>query len=139
MRVNARSIFIFLFLVCFVIALAGGLLWANLNFVQRVPGGVDFIVLWKGARNFMMQDVTPYGTLTTLNIQNIVYGRAARPSEPPLRVGMPFYDVLLFMPFGAMSDLPLARALWMIVLEAALAGLIVVSLQLSRWKPAPTS
>jgi hypothetical protein len=137
MRVNARFFFIYLFLAFFVIALAGGLLWANLNFVQRVPGGADFIVLWKGARNFMMQDLTPYGTLTTLNIQNIVYGRAARPSEPPLQVGMPFYDVLLFMPFGAMSDLSLARAFWMIALEAALAGLIVVSLQLSRWKPAP--
>ncbi len=137
MRINARSIFSFLFFALLIISLAGGLFWANLNFVQRVPGGADFTILWKGARNFMMQGVTPYGTLTTLNIQNLVYGRAARPDQNPLRVGAPFYIVLLFMPFGAIADLAIARALWMMALEAALVGLVFLSLHLSRWKSGP--
>jgi hypothetical protein len=135
MRINVRSVFLSLFFAFFVLAMAGGLLWANLVFVKHAPSGVDFTILWKSTRNFMMQDVTPYGTLTTLNIQTLVYGRPARLDENPLRVNVPFFDILLFMPFGAIGDIALARASWLVVLELGLAGVMFLSLHVSRWKP----
>ena len=143
---NGRAIALSLFLVVVITGLVGGLTWANLYFAHRYIGGQDFVGLWKGAQNLLMQGVTPYGKLTTLyvtpygelttiNIQSLVYGHAAVPGEDPLRVNQPFYIVLLFIPLGVIQDLDLARAIWMAFLEIGLMGLIVLSIQLSQWRP----
>ena len=73
---NARTVFLFIFLIFFVIAVLGGLFWANLNLINPVPGGAEFIVPWKAMQNFMMSGVTPYGEFTALNIQNLIYNHS---------------------------------------------------------------
>ena len=132
---NARNIFIGLFLVFLTIAVGGGLFWANLNFVQRVPGGEEFIVPWKAMQNFMMQGVTPYGELTRLNIQTIIYKRPLLPGQYPYNVNIPLFMLIFYLPLAWISDLVLARAIWLLILEAGLFGVVLLSLRLARWRP----
>jgi hypothetical protein len=132
---NTRNFFTILFLICFVTAMVGGLFWANLNFVQRVPGGADFIVPWKAIRNFVMVGVTPYGELTNLNIQSIIYDQPLLPGQYPYKVNLPLFVLMLFLPFGWISDLSLARAVWMIFLEGSILGVVFLFIRLCRWSP----
>ena len=131
---NARSIFTFLFLIFFVIAALGGLFWANLNLINHVPGGADFIVPWKAMQNYMMDGVTPYGELTGLNIQNLIYKHPLAANEFPYHVNIPLFMLLLYIPFAWIKDLALSRAIFMIILEVGTLGVVLLALRLARWK-----
>jgi hypothetical protein len=134
MHFNPRLIFLALFFLFFVVALTGGLLWANLNFVQRVPGGGEFFVLWKSGQNFLLRGDVPYQDLTR-QLQDFVYGQTAPPGEALPRLSMPIYLLLIFSPFAIIQDPLLARAVWMVFLEILLFGLVLLVIQLTRWKP----
>lgn len=136
MRFNLRLIFLGLFSLFFGTAVAGGLLWANLNFVQQVPGGGEFYVLWQGTRNFMFQGSLPYEDLT-LQVKELVYGPDAQPAkgEELRRFNLPLYLVFLYIPFALIEDPLLARAVWMVFLEFELLGLVLLVFQLIQWKP----
>ena len=130
----ARNIFLGLFLLFFTISVGGGLFWGNMNFVQRVPGGADFIVPWKAAQSLMLNGDSPYGENTSRSIQQIIYGHPALPGQYPYRASLPLNFLMLFFTLGWIRSLPLARAIWMILLEIALCALVFISLRLARWK-----
>lgn len=132
---NTRNIFIILALLFLITAVGGGLIWANMNFIQHTPGGEEFIVPWKAIRNFSMEGITPYGELTTLNIQTMIYKRPLLPGQYPYRVNLPFFMLMLFLPFGWFSDLTIARSIWMVFLEVGLIGVVLLSIRLARWRP----
>lgn len=134
MRFNLRLIFVALFILFFIAALMGGLLWANLNFVHRVPGGADFFVLWKSGQEFLLQGNIPYQDLTR-ELQGLVYGHAAPRGESLPRLSLPLYLLLVFSPFALVRDAWLARAIWMAFLEIELFGLVFLLIQLVHWKP----
>jgi len=124
-----------IFILAFIIAMGGGLFWANLNFVQHVPGGADFIVPWKAMRNLMMDEVSPYGETTGRQIQNLIYQRSVQPGQYPYHVNVPLHLLILYFPLSWLGDLAVARAIWMVLLEISLFGVVLFSLRLSRWKP----
>ncbi|HEY3310470.1 MAG TPA: glycosyltransferase 87 family protein [Anaerolineales bacterium] len=132
---NLRNILTLLFLFFFIVAAGGGLFWANLNFTQRVPGGADFIVPWKAMQNFMMQGVTPYGELTTLNIQSLIYDRPLPAGQYPYRANIPLFMLLFYLPFAWIREFVLARAIWLMLLELGLFGVVLISLRMARWNP----
>lgn len=116
------------------VAIAGGLLWANLNFVQKMPGGSNFYVLWQGTRNFSVQGNLPYADVTK-QIERYVYGVGAKP-HPSLRLfDLPLYLVLFYFPFALIQDPFWARAIWMVFLQFELFGLVLLTFQLIRWRP----
>lgn len=127
-----RNTFIVLFFVFFAIAMLGGLFWANLRYVQGSPTSLEFLPIWKGANNLLVEGLTPYGEFTTYEIQKMAYGRAAGPGEPPLRVSLPLPLLLLFLPLGAFADMELARAAWMLILEISLVLLLIFSVRLAQ-------
>jgi hypothetical protein len=128
-----RNTFTVLFLAFFLISTLGGLFWANLVYVQRSPTSLDFLPLWKGLNNLLIEGLPPYGEFTTYEIQKLAYGRAAGPAEMPLRVGLPFSNLLIFLPLGAFGDVELAQAAWMVILELGLLLLAFFSLRLAQW------
>ena len=113
------------------------LTWGNLVFTRANPGGNDFLVHWMGARMFITQGVSPYSDETAIEIQKFAYGRPARPGEHELRVAYPFYSIFVFLPFSLIPDYPIARALWMTLLEAGLIALSFISMRLVNWRPPP--
>jgi hypothetical protein len=108
--------------------------WANYIFVQENPGGNDFLVHWVGTRALMVDGLSPYSDTVAERIQTLAYGRPAEPGEHELRVAYPLYSGLIFLPYALIADYDLARAVWMTALEAALIGLVFLSLNLTRWK-----
>jgi hypothetical protein len=130
----ARNLFQGLFWVFFVICIGGGLFWVNLNFARQVPGGTDFISPWRGIQNFAMSEASPYGEGTALDLQMVIYGRLAQPGEYPHRVDWPFHLLIFLLPFASLHDLTLARALWMLVLEAALLTTAFLTFSATRWR-----
>ena len=64
---SARDVISLIFFSLFNLALVGGLLWANLHFAQRQAGGIAFLPLWKGAQNFVYQELDnlnlPYSSI----------------------------------------------------------------------------
>lgn len=128
------------FVFFLTVAVLGGLFWANTLYARENPGGRAFLVPWLAGQTFLdygnqgpARD--PYGIPTAQRAQLQLYGRLAEAGEDPLRLHLPFFVELFFFPFSLIRDSALARGLWMLLLEAALAGLAALSLRLSGWRP----
>jgi hypothetical protein len=118
-----------------VVIFLGGLTWANHYYSARNPGGNDFLVHWMGTRSLLVDGLSPYSDEVAGRIQNLVYGRLAQAGEHQLRVAYPLYSIVVFLPFALIPDYPMARALWMTVLELGLIGTAVLSIRLANWRP----
>ncbi len=119
-----------------ILGLVGAvLLVVNVRYARANPGGTDFLVHWVAARRVLFQGESPYSENVALEIQRRIYGRPARPGEHEQRVVYPLYSVVLFAPFAMVPDFPLARAIWMTVLELALVGTLGLGLWLVDWSP----
>jgi len=124
------------FIVAFLLVIiALGLIWANFEYATKNPGGNDFLVHWVAAQNFTYDGTSPYSEITVLDIQNLVYGRAAKVGEHELRPSYPLYSVFLFLPFGLIKNYFIARALWMTLLEISLLFSVFISIKVAQWKP----
>ncbi|MPM52755.1 hypothetical protein SDC9_99517 [bioreactor metagenome] len=126
-----------LYISLFTILAFSLLTLANYQFASTNPGGNDFLVHWMGTRNFVTEGTSPYSDETALNIQTLIYGRAAQEGEHEMRVAYPLYSIFLFLPFALIKDYVLARALWMSVLEISLVLITILSLRLTFWKVRP--
>ena len=111
------------------------LLALNIYLARILPGGEWFYLRWSGARAFLFEQVEPYGTEIAQRVQELIYGRNAASNEYPFVLNDPFYIVLLYTPLALISDFTLARAVWMLLSEAALVGAILFALNLSEWQP----
>lgn len=133
-RVNKSAILVVLVIGLVVSALIG-LSWVNYRYTVENPGGNDFLVHWVGMRALIMDDLSPYSDEVALRIQTAAYGRAALPGEHELRVAYPLYSGILFTPFAMIEEYPLARALWMTLLEISLLGTALLSMRIAGWRP----
>jgi hypothetical protein len=128
---------VFTLLVIVGLVLLALLTWGNYRFAKDNPGGNDFLVHWVGTRSLVTQGLNPYSDEVALKIQNMAYGRPAKPGEHELRVAYPLYSIVVFLPFALIGDFTMARAVWMTALEAGLILLTILSLRLARWKLNP--
>jgi hypothetical protein len=119
-----------------VLAIITGLGIANYQFVLETPGGNDFLPRWVGASYWLVQGINPYDPQVSLAAQRMIYGRAADPTqnEDIAHFVYPLPSMIFFAPFGLLPY-PVARAVWMTLLEIGLALLISVGVQLAGWKP----
>lgn len=129
-----QNLFPLAFLILVIAALLSGFYWANLKFIQTSQGGMDFIVPWKAMQNFMMQGITPYGTLTSLNIQTLIFGHMASPGQNIFGVNIPLNYLVFYFPLSWISDLTIARSIWMVFQELSFFLIVFITLKLVRWK-----
>jgi hypothetical protein len=120
------ALFVFLVVLCV----------ANYSFVRQSPGGNDFLARWTGAYYWLVEGVNPYDEEVSLAAQTMIYGRPADPSkgEDIAHFVYPLPAMLFFGPFGLLP-FPIARAIWMTLLEICLVVLGLISLRLARWSP----
>jgi len=116
------------------LAVLTGLIWANMRFARTYPGEKDFLVPWLGARTFLQYGISPYDPSAAERAQIIYYGRLSLAGEDPLRLGVPFPVLLIYLPLALMSNYALARGVWMTILELALTALAFITLRLISWK-----
>jgi len=109
---------------------------ANYRFSLQQPGGNDFLARWTGAHYWLVRGTNPYDPEVSVAAQRMIYGRAADPEmgEDVAHFVYPLPAMLFFGPFGLLSY-PLARALWMTLLEIGLPVLVFLSLRTLTWSP----
>lgn len=127
----------YVLLIALVIAGLVGLIAVNLRYASENPGGNDFIPRWLGTRLVLIEGQSPYSEQTTQQIQQVIFGRLARPDEDQSLFVYPFYSILLFAPFSVIKEFATARALWMTFLELSLLLMVVISLKLTNNRFSP--
>jgi hypothetical protein len=139
----------------------GLLLAVNALLAQRLPGGEWLFLRWSAARAFLAETIgaddglkggrsMPEAQLSALNrfvdpysgeiaqrTQDLVYGRVAFSSEYNYVLNDPFFILLFYTPLALIRDFVLARGIWMLLSEIALAGSVLLALNLSEWQPPP--
>ena len=128
---SVEEIRFLILLLIFILAM----LAFNMYLARTLPGGEWLYLRWSGARAFLIEKIEPYGTEISQRVQDIVYGRFATESEYAFVLNDPFHIVLLYAPLALFSDFTLARAIWMLLSEAALVGIILFTIDLSEWQP----
>lgn len=121
--------------ILLLLIIVGLLLFGNLQYTAKNPGGNDFLVHWVGTQSFVKEGISPYSDDVALRIQNLVYGRPAQAGEHELRVAYPFYSVFLFLPFSLIEDFTIARAFWMTALEILIIISTFMMIRMVNWKP----
>jgi len=109
---------------------------ANYRLAVQAPGGNDFLARWVGANQWLVHGLDPYSPQVSQEAQTLIYGRPAEreAGEDVAHFAYPLFSMLFFGPFG-LIPYPLARALWMTLLEVGLPVLAILSIQLCGWKP----
>jgi hypothetical protein len=111
--------------------------WATWRFFTLpVPGGNDFVAHYTAWEAYFRFGHNPYSDEAILNTQLAIYGRPALPDEDQNRLTYPFYSVIVHGPF-VLLDLALARAVYMVLLQAALIAGVALVLRLVGWRPPP--
>lgn len=133
---NNIPVWLSVLLLLIFLGLIFGLTYANYQFAINSPGGNDFLARWTGAHYWIVEGVNPYAPEVSLAAQRMIYGRPADPGagEDVAHFVYPLPAMLFFAPFGLLSY-PVARALWMTVLEIGLPLLAILSVFTARWKP----
>jgi hypothetical protein len=123
-------------IIILAVTILGVLYYTNYQFVLREPGGNDFLARWMGAKSWLVDGLSPYDPEVSLQSQEIIYGRPARPEdgEDIAHFVYPLPAMIFFGPFG-LIPYTIARAIWMTLLEIALPLLTWVGIRLSGWKP----
>jgi hypothetical protein len=107
--------------------------WATWQyFTIPVPGGNDFLAHYSVWDLYINEGVNPYSDEAALYTQELIRGRPAEPGEDQNRLTYPFYSILIHGPF-TFIDYSLARAIYMTVLQIAIAIGVVLTLQLLTW------
>ncbi|MBN2118352.1 MAG: DUF2029 domain-containing protein [Anaerolineales bacterium] len=122
-------------LLLFALFLLIALLAADVALARVLPGGEWFFMRWSGARAFLVEKIGPYSTEVAQRTQEVAYGRPAFSSEYGYVLNDPFYLVMLYSPLALIWDFTLARGLWMLFSQAALAGIVLFAFNLSEWQP----
>lgn len=122
-------------LLLLALLILAGLLALNIYLARTLPGGEQFFLRWSGARAFLIEHIEPYSSTIADRTQNVAYGRGAFSGEYPYVLNDPFYIVLLYIPLALFSDFAIARALWMLLSEAALLGVLYSVVRAFDWEP----
>lgn len=118
-----------------LLLLAVSYTWATwYSFTRRVAGGNDFLTHYAAWEAYLKDGVSPYSDQAGLYAQQAIYGRPALPGEDQNRLIYPFYSIILHGPF-VYIDYAVARAIYMILLQAALFAGVVITLDLVHWRP----
>lgn len=125
------------------------ILFLNIYLARTYKGGEWLYLRWSGARAFLFKSAEPYGSTVAHRVQLLVYGREAYLNEYPYVLNDPFYIVLLYTPLAILSeavslffpsfapagDFGLAHAVWMLLSQAAVVGIILLSIRFCEWQP----
>lgn len=109
---------------------------ANYRFVLEAPGGNDFLARWVGAHSWLVEGINPYDPEVSLLTQEMIYGRPANPSEGEdiAHFAYPLPAMVFIAPFGLLPY-PVARAVWMTLLEVLLPLLALIGTRIAHWTP----
>ncbi len=129
---SRRSSLFFAVQVALAILVLVGLGWANYRYSQGNLIAHDFLTKWASERVYATQGFQPYTTQAWEAGARLLPG--IHTGSGPFFAN-PFYSLFIILPFALVPDPILAQAFWLLVLELAIALLLVASLSTMQWKP----
>jgi hypothetical protein len=89
-----------------------------------------------GAKFWIEEGISPYDAQVSLETQEVIYGRPARPEqgEDIAHFAYPLPSMIFFAPFGLLP-FQTARAIWMTILELGLIFLTTLGFLIAKWNP----
>ncbi len=130
-RLRPAEIITFVAAILIFVGLLG---YANYRYAKNNPGGNDFIPRWLGTRLLLTDGQSPYSEETTQATQHLIFGGPARPDQDKSLFAYPLYSILIFLPYSLISDLVVARALWLTTLQVSLIITALTSSRLVNWR-----
>jgi hypothetical protein len=125
---------IVLIAVLLIIIVAIVYTWATWQyFTIPVPGGNDFLAHYSVWDLYIKEGVNPYSDEAALYTQNLIRGRPAEIGEDQNRLTYPFYSILVHAPF-TFIEYPLARAIYMTLLQGAVVLSVILTIRLLNWR-----
>ncbi|MBN1221446.1 MAG: DUF2029 domain-containing protein [Anaerolineae bacterium] len=104
-------------------------------FTSKFPGGNDFFVRWLGGREYLLNGTNPFDRSVAEQAQLAMFGRLTTPQDKDQAYfAYPLYTFYFYLPLSLLPY-PWARAIWMTLLQFMLMGIILLSIQLSGWRP----
>lgn len=132
---NRRTSLLLIALVVSGLLLFVGLTWLNFLYASQDSGPNDFYPAWLASRALLLRGISPYDAEAVTASVLSLSGGALSDQAGLYALYYPVHAVLIFAPLALIGDPFLARAVWMTVLELALAGNLFLALLLSRWRP----
>jgi len=121
--------------IILILLVSVGYTWATWRyFTEPIPGGNDFLAHYTAWSAYIHLGVSPYSDEAALYTQQAIYGRPTLPGEDQNRMTYPFYSILIHAPF-IYINYPLARAIYMTLLQAALFIGVIMTFSLFQWVP----
>jgi hypothetical protein len=130
---NKPVFFIMIFLISSI--LFGVLFYANYQFTRNSPGGTDFLYRWLPTRLILFEGYqNPYSPEVEYQVELVHHGHAHQGNETPGIFAYPFYIIPIYIPFASIENYPLARSIWMTMLEIIQMLLVILTLRLFKIK-----
>lgn len=105
--------------------------------VPATPPANDFLSRWAGAHLYFTRGWDPYGSDTSLWIQDVIYGHPAKQGQDPSLFAYPFYTIFLIAPYGLIAEYSWAQAAWQVTLQVVALVALWLCLRYFKWKPTP--
>jgi hypothetical protein len=116
------------------VAMLGFLAFAQYQFAMNFPGGNDSTPRWVGTQSWLYNGLNPYSEEVTQRSQITIYGRLANLDDDQVLFVYPFYVIFFYIPV-IWLPYELARAIWMVILEGCLVGIVILGRQTYKWHP----
>ncbi len=107
----------------------------DIHVARSVGGGGSFLAPWQGARAWLFERVSPYSVESAAAAQALIYRRAATSGENPYFVTVPFFLLPIYFPFAVISDPGIARGIWLLFSECAVAATAFLGLRAAALRP----
>jgi hypothetical protein len=107
-----------------------GLFVVSYRYTSHNHGDERFVAYWAGMRNWLVNGASPYSDATAAYVQR----SAVSSGDSNARVAYPLYGGFIFLPYAAIPDYALARALWMTTLGITLLLTALFCLRLTGWR-----
>ncbi len=130
---SPNRILFYLLLGGVILAILFGLTWANYQYAKVNTPGNQFAINWLGTRLFLTEGKNPYSNATSIQIEKIEFGKPTQNQEERLFYQNPLYAIILFAPVALISDVVIAKSIWMTAMELALIALALIAIKISNW------
>jgi len=126
----------YLSLALLIIVFIALLFFGNYTFAKGQPGGTDFLYRWLPTRLVLFEGYqNPYSSAVEYQVELVHHGHAHTGDETPGIFAYPYYTMLVFIPFALIEDFVTARAAWMTLMELAHVAIILLTLNMTGFKP----
>ncbi len=123
--IRRRPVTTLILLIVLISAALAVMVWGNYQYTRNFPGGEHFFIDWFSARSLFIDGVNPYSA--TAQSSMVSFARSVGVVlDPGARYGPPLYAAFLTLPFALVRDFVWARAVWMVVSEGILIGLVLI-------------